>query len=372
MIHQCFWVWPEHSRVVCNSELSNYSSAILVWPWLWDKNCSLSAERPLFCPTNPPMQILREDLSSLGVYPSVVSAPAGGLLLAGDHRAWDVSWDSIPGNAMESADFSCTGADVATAYTGEATCSTALLAASAGGASLSGTFALTISSTASASTITHGGEDASDDTAWGEAAETTTYLDFDATPAEVQAALEALTGVAAVDVELVNSLPSSSLGGGSSFLVTFLGATGATSPIGGLSLAALSAGLFGTGAETKVREVYPGSRWGGEFALSIGGLEGSSLPFDAEAEGLQEAVSALVAAAHGGDAEDTDSVEVWREDSEAGFRWVVAFAGGLSDGDIDLMEVRRMGRWKCETYCNVVSTTGYSLCAHAGTCKNKT
>lgn len=290
------------------------------------------------------MQILREDLSSLGVHPSVVTVPAADLLLAGDHRAWDVSWDSIPGNAMESADFSCTGADVATAYTGEATCSTALLAASAGGASLSGTFALTISSTASASTVSYGGEDVTDDSAWGEAAETTAHLDFDATAAEVQAALEALTGVAAVDVELVNSLPSSNWGGGSSYLVTFLGATGATSPMGGVSLAASSANLFGTGAEATVREVYPGSRWSGEFALSIGGLEGSPLPFDAKAEELQEAVSALVAVAHGGDGGDTDSVEVWREDSEAGFQWVVAFAGGRSDGDIDLMEVRSTGK----------------------------
>lgn len=260
---------------------------------------------------------------------------------------------------MESADFSCTEANATTAYTGEGTCSTALLATSAGGASLSGNFALTISSTTSASAV--GGEDATDDTAWGEAAETTVFLDFDATAAEVQAALEALTGVGAVDVELVNSLPSDSRGGGSSYLVTFPGAPGATSPMGGLSLAASSAGLFGTRAEATVREVYPGSRWGGEFALSIGGLEGSPLPFDANAEEVQEAVSTLVTSAHGGDG-DADSVEVWREDLETGFRWVVEFSGGRSDGDIDLMEVRRMGWWRHEACCTAFPATGVLAC----------
>lgn len=305
---------------------------------------------PQCCPINPCVQILREDISLLGVYPSVATVSAADLRLAGDHRAWDISWDSIPGNSMESANFSCTEANVTTAYTGEGVCSTTLLTASAGGASLSGNFSLTISSTALASAGTYSGGDVTDDTAWGSAAETTAYLDFNATAAEVQAALEALSGVAAVDVELVNSLPSGNRGGGSSYLVTFSGASGATSPMGGLSLAVSSAGLLGTGADATVREVYPGSRWGGEFALSIGGLEGSSLPFDAKAEEVQEAVSALVDIAHGGSGEDGQSVEVWREDLEAGFRWVVAFSGGLSDGDIDLMEVRRMG-WCRDRAC---------------------
>lgn len=252
---------------------------------------------------------------------------------------------------MESADFSCTEANVPTAYTGEGTCSSALVAASAGGASLSGNFALTVSSAASASAVTYRGQDVTDGTARGTAAETTAYLDFDATAAEVQAALEALAGVAAVDVELVNSMPSGYRGGGSFYLVTFLGASGATSPMGGLALAASSAGLSGTAADATVREVYPGSQWGGEFALSIGGLEGSAVPFDANAEELQEAVSSLVALAYGGGGNDTDSVEVWREDLEAGFRWVVAFSGGISGGDVDLMEVRSICWRRSEARC---------------------
>ncbi|CAM9618643.1 unnamed protein product, partial [Ectocarpus sp. 13 AM-2016] len=97
------------------------------------------------------------------------------------------------------------------------------------------------------------------------------------------------------------------------------------------------AGLNGTGAETTIGEVHRGSRWGGDFALSIGGLEGSALPFDARAEEMQEAVSALLASAGGEN--DENSVEVWREDYEAGFRWIAAFYGGNLDGDIDLMEV---------------------------------
>ncbi len=269
------------------------------------------------------------------MYPSVVTVAPVDLRLAGDHRAWDISWDSMAGNAMETTDFSCVeGANITAAYTGEGTCSTELVEASAGGASVSGTFSLTVSWSTSTSTIAN-----VDDTAWAGAAETTADLTYDATAAEVKAALEALSGVAAADVELVNSLPNDNRGGGSSYLVTFPGAYGATSPVGGLTLTASAAGLDGTGASATVREVYPGSRWGGEFTLSFGGLEGSALPFDANAEEVQEAVSSLVALASGDGAEDGRSVEVWREESDVGFRWAVEFSGGDLDGDIDLMEV---------------------------------
>lgn len=273
------------------------------------------------------------------MYPSVTIVAAADLRLAGDHRAWDVSWDSTPGNAMESIDFSCAaGANITATYTGEGTCTTELVAASAGGSPLSGKFALTVvSSSAPTSSINSYAEDVTDNTAWAGAAETTTYLDYNATAAEVRAALEALPGVAAAEVELVNSITSGNRDGGSSYLVTFLGASGARSPVGGLSLAASATGLNGTGAGATVREVEPGSRWGGEFALSIGGLESSPVTFDAHVEEVQEAIGALVDSAGGG--EDGGSIEVWREDLEAGFRWVVAFSGGNLDGDIGLMEV---------------------------------
>ncbi|CAM9254235.1 unnamed protein product, partial [Hapterophycus canaliculatus] len=239
--------------------------------------------------------------------------------MAGDHRAWDVSWDSTPGNAMESADFSCAaGANITTEYTGEGTCKTELVAASAGGSPLSGKFALTISSVTSS---------------------ITTFLDFNATAAQVRESLEALTGVAAAEVELVDSLLSGDRGGGSTYLVTFPGALGVSSPPGGLSLTASTMGLNGTGADATVREVYQGSRWGGEFALSIGGLEGSAVPFDARAEEMQEAINALVVSANGDGGDDGGVVEVWREDLEAGFRWAVAFSGGSLDEDIELMSV---------------------------------
>lgn len=233
---------------------------------------------------------------------------------------------------METVDFSCAaGANVTAAYTGEGTCTTELVAASAGGAPLSGRFAITVSSSIPSS------DDLTDDTAWGTAVETTAFLDHNATATEVRTALEALSSVAVADVELINVLPSGNGSAGSTYLVTFTGASGATSPIGGLSLTTSAAGLNGTGAETTVGEVHPGSRWGGEFALSIGGLEGSALPFDARAEEIQEAVSAILASASGGN--DGNRVEVWREDYEVGFRWIVAFSGGDLDGDIDLMEV---------------------------------
>lgn len=280
------------------------------------------------------------------MYPSVVTVAPADLRLAGDHRAWDISWDSVPGNAMESTDFSCVeGANITALYTGEGTCSTELVEVSTGGASLSGTFSLTVSRSASTSTIANvDGNGAADDTSWARAAETTADLSYDATAAEVKAALEALPSVAAADVELVNSLPNDNRGGGSSYLVTFPGAYGATSPVGGLSLTASAAGLDGTGASATVSEVYSGSRWGGEFALSFGGLEGSALPFDANAEEVQEAVSALVALASGVGVEDGRSVEVWREESNIGFRWAVEFSGEDVDGDIDLMEVSAL-RW---------------------------
>ena len=275
------------------------------------------------------------------MYPSAVTVAPADLRLAGDHRAWDISWDSVPGNAMESTDFSCVeGANITAAYTGEGTCATELVAAAAGGASLSGTFTLTVSWSASMTAFaSDGGNGATDDTAWAGTTEITADLSYDATAAEIQAALEALPNVAAADVELVNSLPNQNQGGGSSYLVTFPGASGATSPMGGLSLTASAAGLEGTGAGAAVREVYPGSRWGGEFTLSFGGLEGSTLPFDANAEEVQEAVSALVASASGDGAEDGHSIQVLREELDAGFRWAVEFSGGNADGDIDLMEV---------------------------------
>lgn len=285
------------------------------------------------------------------MYPSVTTVAAADLRLAGDHRAWDVSWDSTPGNAMESVDFSCgTGANITAAYTGEGTCTTELIAASAGGSPLSGKFALTVvSSSVPTSSMNNYAEDVTDNTAWARAAETTAYLDYNATAAEVRAALEALPGVAAAEVELVTSITSGYRDGGSSYLVTFPGASGAQSPMGGLSLAASATALNGTGAAVTVREVEPGSRWGGEFALSIGGLESSAVAFDAHAEEVQGAIAALVDSAGGG--EDGGSIEVWREDMEVGFRWVVAFSGGGLDGDIDLMEVSESRFWDGVTLC---------------------
>lgn len=273
------------------------------------------------------MQVLRVDFSSLGVQPTVASVGAADLRLAGDYRAWDISWVSIAGNTMESADLSCTG-NFTAAYTGEGTCTTSVIEASAGGSPVSGSFTLTTVSNSNGS-----------DTDFSRGtSETTSSLAFNATSSDVRAALEALGGVATVDVELLQSLPGDR-GGGSTYLVTFPGASGATSPLGGLSLTASSAGLNGTRVGATVREVYPGSRWGGEFALSVGGQQGSSLPFDARAEELQEAVSALMYSVGG----EAGSVTVQREEVEAGFRWAVTFSGGDLGGNIDLMEVSTWG-----------------------------
>lgn len=268
--------------------------------------------------------MLRIDFSSLGVNPTVASIGAAELRLAGDHLAWDVSWVSVAGNTMESANFSCAGNNITTAYTGEGTCTTSVIAAAAGGSPVSGSFTLT----------TVSNSNRSDTYAYRETPETTAPLAFNATASQVRAALEALGGVAIADVELVQSLPGSR-GGGSIYLVTFPGASGATSPLGGLFMTASSVGLNGTRVGATVREVYPGSRWGGEFALSLGGQQGPSLPFDARAEELQEAMSTLISYVGG----EAGVVTVQREEIEAGFRWAVTFSGGDLGGNIDLMEV---------------------------------
>lgn len=226
---------------------------------------------------------------------------------------------------MESANFSCTGSNITAAYTGEGTCATSIIAASAGGSPVTGAFTLTTVSNSNLSNTY----------AYRETSETTASLAFNATASQVRAALEALGGVATANVELLESLPGSR-GGGSTYLVTFPGASGATSPLGGLSLTASSVDLNGTRVGATVREVYPGSRWGGEFALSVGGQQGSSLPFDARAEEVRETISTLISSVGG----EAGVVTVQREESEAGFRWAVTFSGGDVGGNVDLMEVR--------------------------------
>lgn len=277
-------------------------------------------------PLLPLPKVLREDFSSLGVEPMVTSVAAADLRLAGDHRAWDISWVSIPGNVMESANFSCSGSNITSAYSGEGTCIAALVQKAAGGNPISGTFTLKV--------LSNSNDDDTNKAAWG-ASEITINLAYNSTATEVQTALQELSGVAVADVELINSL-SEGRSGGSTYLIAFPGATGATSPMGGVSLTASEAGLDGTGVRATVREVHPGSRWGGEFALSIGGLEGSRLPFDADAEKVREDISNLIYFTGG----EGGKVDVWRDEVEAGFRWAVAFSGGDLDGDMDLMEVR--------------------------------
>lgn len=229
---------------------------------------------------------------------------------------------------MEGFDFSCTGFNITADVPDGGTCTTGLVASSAGATPISGTFTLTVSPSYADHILEEG--------VLGTSA-TTTRLSYNATSADVRGALEGLGVVAAAEVELINSLPDSR-GGGSTFLVTFTGATGATSPMGGPSLSVSAIELNGTRVDAAVREVYPGSRWGGEFALSIDGLDESpTLPFDASAEEVRNAVDSLVLSA----SRKEGSVTVQREEVKAGFRWAVTFSGGDLNGKIDLMEVCR-------------------------------
>lgn len=283
-----------------------------------------------------PHQALREDFSSFGLEPTVVSVAAADLRLAGDHRAWDISWASTPGNTMASYNFSCTGLNLTTAYTGDGVCSARLVAESAGSNSpMKGTFAIT---------VTNAHEVVEQETTWG-FSQATVHLAYNATAGEVQAALEAQDGVGAVEVDLSRSLPGGG-GGGGAYLITF---TGAAAPVGGIYLEVSAGGLNGTRAGAAVREVYPGSRWGGEFALSLGGLEGAALAFDADAEEVRAAIEALTIAS----GSQTGRVDVLREEVEAGFRWAVAFSEGDLDCDLDLMEVSASGY-------GYVPTTGWT------------
>lgn len=80
----------------------------------------------------PQPKVLRQDFSSLGVEPIVASVGAADLRLAGDYRAWDVSWVSVPGDIMAAVEFSCLGINITAAYTGEGVCTTRILVEPAG------------------------------------------------------------------------------------------------------------------------------------------------------------------------------------------------------------------------------------------------
>lgn len=253
---------------------------------------------------------------------------------------------------MARSNFSCTGLNLSTSYTGDGICSTALIANAAGGHPIAGTFALTVSRPADA--IYEGD-------AWAKSTESTVNLEHNATAATVQAALEALDNVATVEVKRTRFLPGEG-GGGCSYVITFIGSSAAAgTSSGGLSLEVSGDYLNGTRVSATALEVFPGSRWGGEFALSFGGLEGAALPFDARAEEVQEAVKALSVAAGG----KQGSVDVWKQEVESGFRWTVAFSGGNLDGDVDLLKViggqHVLRLWEC--FClvcgNEMARTGF-------------
>lgn len=287
---------------------------------------------------------MREDFSSLGLRPTVESVTAADFRRAGDHRAWDISWSSIPGNVMETSNFSCTGINLTTAYTGDGICSTVLVENSAGSVPISGTFTLT---------VTNSGEMSEEDVFWGESSQSTVQLAHNASAADLQAALEDLEGVAAVAVERTKALPQE-MGGGGSYLITFSGSSSAiAAPTSGLSLGVSADNLNGTRVGATVRVVYPGSRWGGEFALSLGGLEGPALSFDAQPEEVQGVIATLATSVGSG---GEGNVEVWRETVDSGFRWAVAFSGGCLDGDIDLLKVRGVS-WSCIQYASELCST---------------
>lgn len=176
--------------------------------------------------------------------------------------------------------------------------------------------------------------------AWGGlTSETTVQLAHNASADTLQTALEELGNVGAVSVERVRALPREN-GGGGSYLITFLGSSYSdiVDSMNGYMSLSISAetSLYGTMADAAVEVVYPGSQWGGEFALSFGEVEGEALAFDAQPEEVQEAIEALAVSAGAG---EDDNVEVWRETLESGYRWLVTFSGGYLDGNIDLLKV---------------------------------
>ncbi|CAM9245826.1 unnamed protein product, partial [Discosporangium mesarthrocarpum] len=214
--------------------------------------------------------------------------------MAGDFRAWDVTWASVPGG-IDYQNFGCTGVNLTAEYTGDAACFTSLMQ-TATSAPLSGVFSLS----------TREGE--------------TPLLTHNASAAEASAALSTLSIVA--NVTLLHALPGGRNGG--TYRITFSGTDEDTD-----LLDVKTTHLNGTGAKASVRRVVPGTRWGGEFALSFGGLETASLRFDASSDEVRHAIINL------GVAED---VIVERETRETGFQWKVTFPGDPM-GPMDLMEV---------------------------------
>lgn len=261
---------------------------------------------------------------SLGVQPTVRIVPASDFRIAGDHRAWDISWVSVAGNAIDRYTFSCQGLNLTTAYTGQGVCSTSLVELSAGGEPLHGNFSLDVKAPLKRA---RGNSEP-------DYLEASVDLPYNATGAEVQNALEALALIPSVRVERCCSLPGGE--GGGVYRITFSGGAKAYGSSGETLLAISAGGLRGTGANVSIRDIHPGSRWGGQFALSLGGVEGSALEFDADAEQVREVVENLVLSAGGPEG----SSHVWREATEFGYRWAVVFDYDSSASGVNLMEVR--------------------------------
>lgn len=162
--------------------------------------------------------------------------------------------------------------------------------------------------------------------------QTTTPLRFDASSADVEAALEALSTVG--DVTVSRSLPD--VNRGFEWLVTFHSPVGvAVEHTGDMPLLQLDTdGLTGTGVRGAVSEVVKGSYLGGSFTLTFGGVATGPLAYDASEEEVELALEALPSLA---------DVSVRRRvlTDRLGHAWDVEFSA--QRGDIGLLSADNSG-----------------------------
>ncbi|KAL9190302.1 hypothetical protein ACHAXT_007513 [Thalassiosira profunda] len=147
-------------------------------------------------------------------------------------------------------------------------------------------------------------------------------IPFDASPAEVEAALAGVSGIGSVDV----SRSQADGQGGRTWLITFL------EDHGDVSLLQASSSLTGKGASLDVTEVAKGNELGGSFVLSFESETTADLPFDVDEATLRLSLEAL---------NGLGQVQVHAEgstDSEFGRSFTVTFLDA-NRGDVPLVAV---------------------------------
>lgn len=146
--------------------------------------------------------------------------------------------------------------------------------------------------------------------------QTTADLDFDATAAEVQAALEAISNIGAGNVSVAGD-------NGGSYMIEFTGSLAET------NVPPLSGDPSGLTGVNEQQTITLATATGGTFILLFNGVESADLDFDATAAEVQAALEAMSNIGAG-------NASVAGPD---GGPWVITFQSGLGKSDQPLIEV---------------------------------